>query len=183
MFIGGRDAGDTYQSSPAHVFSPRCPSRGAPTDPPGTGSSGGFGASPYNSSGSAIPTACGHQTGDTWRNLRQELDRMHLGPPSPPPDVASPQRVRPNQRPEDHRRRARPARTTQIPRLHTRHQRRRPQLTGGSKGSVTAQSLIDSRDYSHDLSVMRFRWTRSATWSSPHCGRRCGARSSRSWRS
>ena len=78
MFIGGRDAGDTYQSSPAHVFSPRCPSRGAPTDPPGTGSSGGFGASPYNSSGSAIPTACGHQTGDTWRNLRQELDRMHL---------------------------------------------------------------------------------------------------------
>ena len=78
MFIGGRDAGDTYQSSPAHVFSPRCPSRGAPTDPPGTGSSGGFGASPYNSSGSAIPTACGHQTGD------QKTIVAALDPPEPP---------------------------------------------------------------------------------------------------
>jgi len=28
--------------------------------------------------GQRDPHRCGHRTGDTWRNLRHELDRMHL---------------------------------------------------------------------------------------------------------
>ena len=40
------------------------------------------------------------------------------------------------------------------------------------------QSLIDSRQCSRDLLVMKVRWTRSVTRSSSHCRRRCGWRSS-----
>ncbi len=45
------------------------------------------------------------------------------------------------------------------------------------------QSLIDSRDYGHEsVGDEGPVGPRSATRSSPQCRRRCGARSSRSWR-
>ena len=63
------------------------------------------------------------RTGDTWRNLRHELDRMHLVTLATADGRVAQRSALTGT--EDHPRRARPARTAQVPRLHTRHRRRR----------------------------------------------------------
>ena len=56
-------------------------------------------------------------TGDTWRNIAHELDRMHLVTLATG-DGQVAQRSTTHRRAEDHPRRARPARTAPVPRLH-----------------------------------------------------------------
>ena len=60
-------------------------------------------------------------TGDTWRNLRHELDRMHLVTLATPARHGRPTLCS-DSRPEDHPGRPRAARTTTVFRLHHPHQ-------------------------------------------------------------
>ena len=83
------------------------------------------------------------RAGDTWRNLRHELDRMHLVTLATA-DGRVAQRSATHQRPQDHPGRPRPARTAPLPRLHTRQRRCRrltTPLTSTRSCSNTTQTI------------------------------------------